>query len=483
MTQVDSSSDAIAALGPDPRMPVLPRTAEFAELMSRGWSQPDRRVRVAPGAAAAAAMHRERLSALYPGRVMVVTTGSSPVRSNDTNFDFRPDSAFVWLTSCSAEFAVLVMTPRAGGHDALLYLPSPRYAGDRGFYADPMHGELWVGAAPGFTEWSDALQLTARSLEELAGALAALGSAALWSGAPDDRIDVALAAGRSAELTRTLSELRMVKDDWEIDQLRSAASLTVEGFRALARELPAALDGRGERWLQGTFDRHARTYGNSVGYATIVGSGSHAPTLHWTRNDGAVRPGDLVLVDAGVEVRTWYTADITRTMPSTGRYTPQQRQVYDLIEKAQRAAYAQLSPGQLFGDFQYAAMEVLVTGLRDWGILTVSVDEALSANGQQHRRYCVCGNGHHIGLDVHDCALVGRESYLGTPLAAGMVLAVEPGLYFHANDLTVPPELRGIGVRIEDNVLITARGMEVLSGELPLSADGMESWVAAQQTS
>jgi Xaa-Pro aminopeptidase len=124
-------------------------------------------------------------------------------------------------------------------------------------------------------------------------------------------------------------------------------------------------------------------------------------------------------------------------------------------------------------------MEVIAHGLADWGLLPVSVDEALSDTGQQHRRYLVCGIGHHLGLDVHDCARASEESYQGGVMAPGMVLTVEPGLYFHAHDLTVPPELRGIGARIEDDLLVTPEGAEVLSAALPLHAEGLEKWMAS----
>jgi Xaa-Pro aminopeptidase len=181
----------------------------------------------------------------------------------------------------------------------------------------------------------------------------------------------------------------------------------------------------------------------------------------------------------GVETRSLYTADVTRTFPATGEFTPAQRQVHDLVEKAHRAGLDAARPGRLYTDFFYAAMEVIARGLADWGLLTVSVDEALSPQGQQHRRYLVCGIGHHVGLDVHDCAKASDQAYKGAKLAPGMVLTVEPGLYFHAHDLTVPAELRGIGVRIEDDLLVTDQGAEVLSAALPLAADGLETWMAS----
>ncbi|WP_307865349.1 M24 family metallopeptidase [Streptomyces montanisoli] len=241
--------------------------------------------------------------------------------------------------------------------------------------------------------------------------------------------------------------------------------------------------GGGERWLQGTFDRHARTVGNGPGYATIVGSGKHAPTLHWVRCDGPVAEDDLLLLDMGVETRSHYTADVTRTFPAGGTFSPVQRQVHDLVERAHRAGLAAVGPGRPFTDFHHASMEVIARGLHDWGLLPVSVDEALGDRGQHHRRYLICGIGHHLGLDVHDCARSTYEAYHGRTMAPGMVLTVEPGLYFHAHDLTVPPELRGIGARIEDDVLVTADGSDVLSGALPLDAPGLERWMRTPQSS
>ncbi|MGW2222995.1 M24 family metallopeptidase, partial [Nonomuraea sp. NPDC001684] len=150
-----------------------------------------------------------------------------------------------------------------------------------------------------------------------------------------------------------------------------------------------------------------------------------------------------------------------------------------LVERAHRAALAAVAPGRRFSDFHHAAMEVVAHGLADWGLLAVSVDEALSDAGQHHRRYLVCGVGHHLGLDVHDCGRASQESYQDAVMAPGMALTVEPGLYFHPHDLTVPPELRGIGVRIEDDLVVTEQGADVLSAALPLDADGLEKWMAA----
>ncbi|MEO3870918.1 aminopeptidase P family protein [Nonomuraea sp. B12E4] len=443
----------------DGKLPKLSEIPAFTEYIAQGWDSPARTPELVPGAAEAAASHRVRLGAALPGRTVVVPAGRAPVRSNTTAYEFRVDSDFYWLTGCAVEGAVVVV----GDAGARLYLPAPARPGETGFFADAAHGELWVGPSPSPAEWSAALGIEVRPLADYPGPPAG----ALLAGPGHEE---------SEELRQVLAELRMIKDEWEIAQLREAVDRTVEGFAAVLAEVPTAVEGPGERWLQGTFDRYARAYGNGPGYASIVGSGAHAPTLHWVRCDGPVLPDELLLLDMGVETRSHYTADITRTFPASGTFSPAQRQVHDLVERAHQAGLAQVGPGHRFTDFHHAAMEVIARGLHDWGLLPVSVDEALSDHGQHHRRYLICGIGHHLGLDVHDCAKSSREAYHGALMAPGMVLTVEPGLYFHAHDRTVPPELRGIGVRIEDDLLVTKDGAEILSSALPIDASGLERW-------
>ncbi|MGO1048938.1 aminopeptidase P family protein [Crossiella sp. CA198] len=465
---------------PARRDPIRPIDAEgFRALIGTGWGPADRAVRVPEGLAKASAAHRSRLSAALPGKRIAVAAGRAPVRANDTDYDFRADSDFVWLTGCQAEGAVLVMTPSGGGHDAVLHLRQPARADEPDFFANARDGELWIGPVPGLPDWSAALEIPVRPIEELPSALRGAIPAVLVTSGVEPLLD-ALAPGTVSEtlqLRRTLSELRRIKDDWEIGQLQQAIDATVLGFQDVARELPYAISRGGERWLQGTFDRRGRTEGNGVGYASILAAGPHAPVLHWVRCDGPVPEDCALLMDAGVEVRTLYTADVTRTFPVSGTFSEPQRRIYDLVHQAHTAAMAEVKPGAEYRAFHNKAMEVIATGLHEWGLLKVSVAEALDQNGQQHRRYMVHGTGHYLGLDVHDCASSSAKAYHAGTLEAGMTLTVEPGLYFHPNDETVPPELRGIGVRIEDDLLVTDTGNEVLSQALPITADGIEQWV------
>ncbi len=282
------------------------------------------------------------------------------------------------------------------------------------------------------------------------------------------------------QLATALSELRLVKDEFEVEQLRQACAESAKAFEAVVRDLPEAVRrGRGERWVEGVFGLHARYAGNAVGYDTIAAAGNHACTLHWIRNDGDIRGDELLLMDAGVELDTLYTADITRTLPVGGRFTDAQREVYEAVLEAQQAGIEAARAGAKFLDVHNAAIAVIAKHLHQWGILPVAVAETLDPEtGGQHRRWMVHGTSHHLGIDVHDCAQARREMYREGTLLPGMVITVEPGIYFRENDLLVPERFRGIGVRIEDDILITEDGNENLSAMLPRSAAEVESWMA-----
>jgi Xaa-Pro aminopeptidase len=198
--------------------------------------------------------------------------------------------------------------------------------------------------------------------------------------------------------------------------------------------------------------------------------------MHWVRNDGPVRPGDLLLLDAGVETTSLYTADVTRTLPISGTFTPLQRQIYDAVHAAQEAGIAAVRPGARYRDFHEAAQRSLAARLVEWGLIAGPAERAYELGLQ--RRFTMAGTGHMLGLDVHDCASARTQEYVDGVLRPGMVLTVEPGLYFQPDDLTVPQEWRGIGVRIEDDILVTEDGNENLSAALPRSAEEVEAWMA-----
>ncbi len=456
--------------------PAVPRA--LVEAMTTHWGPTPVTQEVHPSAAQTAA-RRARLGAAMPGITLVIPTGTAKVRANDTDYRFRPGTDLFYLTGCVEPDCVLVITPGAASGHATLYVPERRDARTHAFFTDSRYGELWVGARRGVVEAAQYYQIDTAPLEDLAKHLGELRDTkmAVVRGF-DAAVDAALEpSDNDTRLATTLSELRLVKDEFEQRQLEVAIAHTIEGFADVVRALPQAI-GRSERVIEGVFNLRARVEGNDVGYDTIAASGANATVLHWTRNDGAVRNGDLLLLDAGVECDQLYTADVTRTLPINGVFSPAQRRIYELVLAAQEAGIAAVAPGVPFSAAHDAAVRVLAYGLAELGIID-DPETSLRPDRQTHRRYTLHGVSHMLGLDVHDCANARNDVYRGE-LHAGYVLTVEPGLYFQANDLTVPEEYRGIGVRIEDDILVTETGSRNLSGALARDPDAIEAWMAEQ---
>ena len=282
------------------------------------------------------------------------------------------------------------------------------------------------------------------------------------------------------DLARVLSELRLIKDEWELAELQTACDITTLGFNDCVADCDNALRF-GERWVEGTFFRRARSMGNDLGYDSIVGGGPNATVLHWIDNTGPMRNGDLVLLDMGAEGRNLYTADVTRTLPISGTFTGLQRELYSIVLEAQKAGISAVQPGAAFRAPHIAAMTVIAHALEDLGLLPCSAQEALDPDSRVYARWTLHGTSHMLGMDVHDCARSDPKRYADGELVEGMVLTVEPGLYFQADDLLVPEELRGIGIRIEDDIAVTAEGHVNLSAALPREPDEIEAWMAKSQ--
>lgn len=453
----------------DPAVP-----SAYAAFMRTGWDDRDAVV-ARDSVADRAATRRERLAARFPGERLVLPAGGFKVRANDTDYRFRPDTAHTYFSGNQTSDAVLVIDDG----EAVLYA-RPRSGRDTDeFFRDRQYGQLWVGRRPSLNELSAALGIECRHIDQLADVLGASGGpttrALRGLSAEVDRL-VPPATDLDAELHRAVGELRLVKDEWEITQLREACDATVLGFEDAVREWDRVLEF-GERWIEGTFFRRARAMGNDIGYDSIVGGGAHATTLHWIDNNGPIVPGTLVLLDMGVEGRQLYTADVTRTLPVSGRFTPLQRDLYDLVFTAQQKGIEATLPGQPFLSAHNAAMNVLAHGLEDLGLLPVSAEEALNPESKVYARWTLHGVSHMLGMDVHDCNGTPTDIYPNGTLEAGMVLTVEPGLYFQSDDLLVPEELRGIGIRIEDDIVVTADGPLNLSAALPRSSTEVEEWM------
>lgn len=451
--------------------PAVPEA--YSAFMREGWDDAEAVVPPASFVERTAA-RRARLAAMFPGERLVLPGGGFKVRSYDTDYRFRVDTAHAYFTGNQTSDAVLVIDDG----EAVLYA-RPRSGRDTDeFFRDRAYGQLWVGKRPSLGELSAELGLPVRHVDSLGDALAGSGKTRVHRGVSAD-VDRLVAADESldTDFARVISEMRLIKDEWEVDQLQEACDITTLGFSDSVAEWDRVLE-YGERWIEGTFFRRARAMGNDIGYDSIVGGGSHATTLHWIDNSGPITPGELVLLDMGVEGRNLYTADVTRTLPVDGRWTPTQRDLYELVLRAQDAGIEACRPGLPFAGIHDASMTVLAHGLADLGLLPVSAEEALDPESKVYSRWTLHGTSHMLGLDVHDCGQASPEAYKQATLEPGMVLTVEPGLYFQDDDLLVPAELRGTGIRIEDDVLLTTDGHRNLSASLPRTPEDVVDWMA-----
>ena len=486
-----------------------PESDAFKEFMGSRWAPADSSAVEQATVAPYAARRRRALSDQFQGERLVIPAGPLKVRSNDTDYRFRPHSGFAHLTGLGLDHepeAVLVMEPTEAGagddgghHRATLYFRPMSGRDSAEFYANARYGEFWIGPRPTLEELNRRLGLPTADLGELevaitkdAGVVHVGGMRIRLLREVDLNVDALVDTSRintgvdleesdqlDGKLAEALSELRLLKDEWEVEEMKKAVAATVSGFHEVVKVLPRALTHeRGERVVEGAFFAKAREEGNDLGYDTIAASGNNATILHWIRNNGQVKAGDLLLLDAGVEADSLYTADVTRTLPVNGTFTDIQRKVYQAVLDAADAGFAAAQPGVKFRDIHTAAVTVLAERLAEWGLLPVPLDEALSPEGQHHRRWMPHGTSHHLGLDVHDCAQAKRDLYLDGVLTPGMVFTIEPGLYFKNEDLAVPEEYRGIGVRIEDDILMTEDGPVSLSAALPRKPEDVESWMA-----
>lgn len=480
-----------------------PTSDTFKTFISSNWAEVENGLPVTREGATSALTQRAEISRRFPGKRLIVPAGPAKVRSNDTDYPYRAHSAFSHLTAWGSDTepdSVLVFEPFSDGHEVTLYFRERAGRDSDEFYANPQIGEFWIGRRPSLEQVSADLGLRTAPLAQLERILESDLSTTLIIREADqtltDRVDAerllletvaddhtgeneALQA-LDTQLAQDLSEMRLVKDSWEVAELRKAIAATAQGFNDIIRQMDNIVaHERGERLIEGIFYTQARASGNAVGYDTIAASGPNACVLHWTRNTGAVAPGDLVLIDAGIELESLYTADITRTLPVSGSFSEVQRRVYEAVREAADAAFSIVRPGIRFREIHQAAMAVIAQKTAEWGLLPVSAELSLEPEHQYHRRYMVHGTSHHLGLDVHDCAKARRELYLDGILEPGMVFTIEPGLYFQSDDLSVPEEYRGIGVRIEDNILVTDTGAENLSIAIPRTADEVEAWMAA----
>ncbi len=435
---------------------------------------------IAIPAAAYAKRRRQLMRIAGDDAILVLAAAPERIRSRDTHYPYRQDSDFWYLTGFAEPDAVLVLVPGRAHGEALLFCRE----------RDPER-EGWDGPRVGPEGAVDALGMDDAypidDLDEILPGLLEGRSRVYYHFGRDTEFDLKLIGWLNQvraqvrlgaqppheflELGHLLDELRLFKSKDELRLMRRAADISVAAHAAAMR---AAKPGIHEYALQAEVERVFRQHDAEPAYGSIVGAGANACVLHYRANNAKARDGDLVLIDAGAEYRG-YAADITRTFPVNGRFSKEQRALHDLVGAAQAAALAQARPGVAYESGHVAAVETLTEGLLSLGLLKGKLAKNL-ADGS-YKRFYRHKTGHWLGLDVHDVGdyRIDGQSRL---LERGMVFTIEPGLYVSQDDKTVDAKWRGIGIRTEDDVLITKDGHDVLTDALARSADEIEALMA-----
>jgi Xaa-Pro aminopeptidase len=419
------------------------------------------------------------VDAMGPDAVALLVGSGSVRRSADTHYPFRQDSDFWYLTGFDHSDAVAVLRSDDGPPFSLFVQPRDKSA------------EIWNGYRPGVEgALADYGADEARPIEDLLDAVPKLFEKARRiyhvlgrRGDIDARLLAALEemrlrsrqgrepASEIVDPRAILHEMRLFKEDEEIAIMREAAAISLEAHRGAAK---LARPGRFEYELEAALSHAFRSRGASgPAYSSIVGGGANAAILHYVTNDQPLVEGEMVLIDAGAELRG-YASDVTRTYPVGGRYTGAGRAVYEVVLAAQESALAACKPGAKLPEIHDAALRPIIDGLVSLGLASGTVDDIVE--NESYRDYYMHGTSHWLGLDVHD---VGRYTLDGEPrpLEPGMAFTVEPGIYIAKDDEKAPEHLRGIGVRIEDDVVVTEGGCENLNHGIPKKPGEVEEWM------
>lgn len=421
------------------------------------------------------------LAQMQPGSAALIFAAPEAIRSADTEYPYRQNSDFWYFTGFNEPEAVLVLVKSDETHNHSVLFNRVR----------DLTAEIWFGrrlgqeAAPQALGVDRALAFSEinQQLYQLLNGLDAIYFAQgeyAWADEIVFRALDKLRKGSRQNLTAPASvvdwrplvhEMRLFKSPEEIAILRRAGEISALAHRrAMERCRPGMMEFQLEGEIHHEFTRHGARYPS---YNTIVAGGVNGCILHYTENEAALNDGDLVLIDAGCEYKG-YAGDISRTFPVNGKFTPAQREIYDIVLASLEHALARYRPGTTIAEVTSEVVRIMINGLVKLGLLKGDVDQLFAENA--HRKFFMHGLSHWLGLDVHDVGEYGLDR--SRVLEPGMVLTVEPGLYI-AHDADVPAEYRGIGIRIEDDIVITADGNENLTASVVKHADDIEALMAA----
>ncbi len=428
--------------------------------------------------------HREDLFlAMADNSVAVIPSAHIHLRNRDADYPFRQSSDFFYLTGFTEDAACLVLQKKQGQCRAILFCQ-----------AKVKEMEIWTGyrlgpeAAIAKLSLDEAFAITELDeklpeyMSDCDQVYAAWGSDKEWDQRLITAIEKVKLKARTGVQAPTamqaieplLHELRLIKGPAEIELMAKAASISAHAHqKAMARVQP----GMFEYQLEGTIRQHCAEHGSRFdAYTSIVGSGENACILHYTQNDQVIKDGDLILIDAGCELNH-YASDITRTFPANGKFSNEQKALYEVVLNAQLAAIDAVKPGNHFNHPHDAALKVLTQGLVDLGLLSGDVDTLIKE--EAYKPFYMHRTSHWLGMDVHDVGAYKQDGEWRV-LEPGMVLTIEPGLYVAPDDESVDAKWRGIGIRIEDDVLVTQDGRDILSFEAPKTVEDIETLMAGQ---
>ena len=429
------------------------------------------------------ARRRHLMQKMSAAGVAIIPTAIPKSRNSDVQYPFRGDSDFLYLTGFVEPEAVLVLVPGHADGEQILFC-RPRDS----------ERETWEGRRAGLEGALEQCRvdrcLSIHDLNDILPQLLESRELLFYPMGQSTDFDARVIHWRNVakskirqgvryplevvDVAELIHEMRLFKDSAEIEILRAAVGISGAGHRHAMRQCqPGMLEYELAAEIEHVFHRLGSP---SVAYPSIVGGGANGCILHYTENDAELRDGDLVLIDAGAEVGA-YAGDITRTLPVNGVFSPAQREIYEVVLASQEAAIAAMQVGRSVADYHDEAVRVLVDGLLDLKILSGKRDAVIEQGS--YKAFYMHRTGHWLGMDVHDVGHYRSADQSWRNLAAGMVLTVEPGLYFSPDNQTVPERWRGIGIRIEDDVLVTANGPDVLSGEVPKGLADVEAMMAA----
>ena len=413
--------------------------------------------------------------------IAIIPTANTRIRSRDTDYPYRPDSDFYYYTGFSEPDAVMILAPgRDDGPFVVCLRPK-----------NP-DTEIWDGHMEGLNGIKRNFGVDQSfKIEELENILTSLflgRQKIFFTLGQDEILDKLLMKAFNASkagqrrggvvpteivsLEPLIHEMRLIKSKHEISLMKRAAKISVDAHKRVFRN---CAPGVYEYQIEADIIHEFGMNGATPAYTSIVASGENACTLHYITNRDCMKEGELLLTDAGCE-HEMYAADITRTIPVSGSYNQEQKKIYELVLKVQKDAISSVKPGQTFEGLQSQAIRGLTVGLKKLGILSGRVDNLIKT--EAYKDYYMHGIGHWLGMDVHDVGVYMDPKGKSRKFQAGMVLTIEPGIYISKKNKNVPSEYRGIGVRIEDDVLVTKKGCEVLTQKLPKEINEIESIMA-----